>query len=152
MSNIYRAGAFVFLPDKTSRLESDLKNSNIITCSCYLAGACSSFSVKQFSEKQDQNIPTWNLSFFSSLFDAGVSHEVLHIKSGMFFHLLACLVKQYQTQEILSTFTYKGREILATYPSLYKRGLFFPCEGTVSNITGQLARKREMEKPITSAS
>lgn len=61
----------------------------------------------------------------------------------MFFHLLACLVKQYQTQEILSTSTYKGGKILATQGSLCKRGLFFLSEGTVSNITGQLAGKRE---------
>lgn len=67
----------------------------------------------------------------------------------MSFHLLACLVKQYQTRQILSTSTYKGWKILATHPSLCKRGLFFSflsfflSRGTVSNITGQLARKRE---------
>lgn len=83
------------------------------------------------------------MSSFYFLSDAGVSHKVLHIKSGMFFHLLACLVKQYQTQEILSTSTYKGWKILATHLSLCKRGLFFLSEWTVSNITGQLARKRE---------
>lgn len=61
----------------------------------------------------------------------------------MFFHLFACLVKQYQTQEILSTSTYKGWKILATHLCLCKRGLFFLSEASVSNITGQLARKRE---------
>lgn len=61
----------------------------------------------------------------------------------MFFHLLACLVRQYQTQEILSTSAYKGWKILATHHSLCKRGLFFISEGTVSNITGQLAGKLE---------
>lgn len=75
---------------------------------------------------------------------AKVSHKVLHIKSGMFFHLLACLVKQYQTQEILSTSAYKGWKILATHRSLCKKSpFFFLSEGTVSNITGQLARKLE---------
>lgn len=107
---------------------------------------CCSSTTKQFSDKQDQNIPSWNWSFFSFLSKSRISHKVLHIKSGAFFHLLACLVKQYQTQEILSTFAYKGWKILATYPSVYKRGLFFPSEGTVSNISGQLARKRERNR------
>lgn len=53
------------------------------------------------------------------------------------------LVKRYQTQEILYTFVHKGRKILATYPGLYKRGLLFPSEETVSNISEQLARKGE---------
>lgn len=82
---------------------------------------CISLSASQFSQKRDQNIPTWNLILFYFLSDA---HKVLHIKSGACFHPLACLVKRYQTQEILSTFTRKGRKLLATYPSLYKRGLF----------------------------
>lgn len=53
-------------------------------------------------------------------------------------------MKRYQTQEILSTFAHKGRKILATYPRLVQKGPFlFPSEGTVSNISEQLARKRE---------
>lgn len=61
----------------------------------------------------------------------------------MFFHPLTCLVRKYQTQEIFSTSPYKCWKILTTYPSLGKRGLVFLSGGTVSNIAGQLARKRE---------
>lgn len=99
----------------------------------------------------------WAFSFL--LFDArrgageGISHKVLHIKRGAVLSSAALvLVSCIKHREFLFTFTYEGWKILATYPGLYKRGLFSPSEGTVSNITRQLARKREMEEPITSAS
>lgn len=97
-------------------------------------------SLAVFSESRTKMSPTWNSNLFYFLSDA---HKVLHIKSGTSFHPLVGLVKRYQTQEILSTFAHKGRKILATYPSVYKRGLLFPSEMTVSNISEQLARKRE---------
>lgn len=82
-----------------------------------------------------------NWAFLFSIWGRGI-----HIKfyiSNMLFHLVACLAGWYQTQGSLFTFTYKGRKFRATYLSMYKRGPFSPSEGTVSNITGQLARKRE---------
>lgn len=83
----------------------------------------------------------------------GVSHKVLHIKRGtVLSSATLVLVSCIKHREFFFTFTYEGWKILATYPGSYKRGLFSPSEGAVSNITRQLARKREMEEPITSAS
>lgn len=97
----------------------------------------SSFTAKQHSEQRDQNIPTWNLSFFFFALwcqkvgaGEGISHKVLHIKRGAVLSSAALVpLSCIKHREFFFAFTYEGWKIPSNISRLVQKGPFLPFWG-----------------------
>lgn len=110
-------------------------------CHSYLSAAAPSGAAFFWEMGQKYPIPDiWALSIFSLMLGFHIKFYISNVECA-FICWLVLLTKSNTGNS--STSAFKGWKILATHPSLCQRVLFFHSERSVSNITGQLARKRE---------